>query len=226
MKKKALIAGATGLVGKELLPLLLEEENYEEVVALVRRPLGLNHPKLKEVVCDFDLLEEVKDAFAVQDVFCCLGTTIKKAKTKEVMYKIDVDYPMAIARLSKKQGAKHFLLISSMSANPKSKIWYSKMKGELEEKLKAVPFDAVSIFQPSLLVGDRQEFRLGESIGIKAFRLVSGLLNDSQKHRFGIEASLVARSMCQTAQRNKESISVYNANQMVQLLDQPFIRKI
>jgi dTDP-4-dehydrorhamnose reductase len=109
MGKKALIAGSTGLIGNELLQLLLNGEEYEQVVAIVRRPLEVKHSKLVEKVVDFDRMNEYHESFAVDDVFCCLGTTIKKAKTKEAMWKIDVDYPVAIARLASSHGAKKFL---------------------------------------------------------------------------------------------------------------------
>ena len=95
--KTALIAGATGLIGKELLKLLLNGSEYDKVVAMVRRSIEIDHPKLEERIVDFDQLDKYKEIFSVHDVFCCLGTTIKKAKTKEAMWKIDVDYPVAIA---------------------------------------------------------------------------------------------------------------------------------
>ena len=130
--KTALIAGAAGLVGNELLHFLLNGTEYEKVIAIVRRPLELSHPKLVETIVDFDQLEKFRENFIADDVFCCLGTTIKKAKTKEAMWKIDVEYPVGIARLASEQGADKFLLISSMGANPNSSVWYSKMKGKLE----------------------------------------------------------------------------------------------
>lgn len=195
MPKTALIAGATGLVGKELLHLLLKGNVYEKVIALVRRPLELQHEKLVEVICDFNNLEAYEEVFQVDDVFCCLGTTIKKAKTQAAMYKIDVDYPVEMAKLAKKQGVHHFLLISSMNANPNSKIFYSRMKGELEQKIKTLKLPALSIIHPALLVGEREEFRLGEGAAIIIYKLLSKLSAPERLSSIGIPAQRVAAAM-------------------------------
>lgn len=219
--KTALIAGASGLVGNELLHLLIEGEEYETVHALVRRPLDINHPKLIEVICNFDNLEEVEEYFQVDDVFVCLGTTIKKAKTKEAMYKVDVEYPVAIAQLANKKYAKQFLFISSMNANKDSSIWYSKMKGMLEEEVKKLPFVSISIFRPSLLIGERKEFRFGEKIAEKLFQGVSFLMPESWKSNFAIEASTVAQSMYEVAQTYKRGIAVYSSKDIRNMIKKP-----
>lgn len=209
--KKALIIGATGLVGRELLAELLKDEQYEAVYAIVRRPLTCSHPKLKEIVSDFERLEEITEAYAVEDVFCCLGTTIKKAGTRETMYRIDVTYPLTVARLAKAQGALHFLVISSAGANAKSNIWYSKMKGELEQQLKSMDFKALSILQPSLLLGEREEHRLMEKVsGV----VVRGLFQGIKKPvpaQLGVEAGVVARAMLAIAAENPEGTITYGA---------------
>jgi uncharacterized protein YbjT (DUF2867 family) len=207
--KKALIAGATGLVGNELLHILLEAKEYDTVTAIVRRPLTIQHPKLNEVIMDFDHLEEYSEHMAVDDVFCCLGTTIKKAKTKAAMKKIDADYPLALAKLTQKLGANHFLLISSMNANPHSKIWYSQMKGKLEEELATVPFETISILRPSLLLGQRNEFRLGEKIGATIFQALSFLFTGPLLKLKAIEGRQVATSMYSIAQINKQGVMIY-----------------
>ncbi|WP_096199554.1 NAD-dependent epimerase/dehydratase family protein [Bacillus sp. FJAT-45350] len=208
-EKVALIAGASGLVGSELLQILLNGEAYDKVYAVSRKPLEIDHPKLIEVVCDFDNLEEIQGDYVVDDVFCCLGTTIKKAKTKEVMYKVDVEYPISLANITREMGAKHYLLISSMNANPSSPIWYPKMKGELEEELKRIRFTTTSIFRPALLLGNRKEFRLGEDIASKLFKGVSSLFKGSWKSRFAIEASSVAKGMYEVAQMDKTGVTIY-----------------
>ncbi|MGG7621929.1 NAD(P)H-binding protein [Bacillus coreaensis] len=207
--KKALIVGATGLVGNELLHILLEAKEYETVTAIVRRPLSIKHPKLNEVIIDFDHLEQYSEQMVADDVFCCLGTTIKKAKTKEVMKKIDADYPLALAKLTQRLGAKHFLLISSMNANPSSKIWYSQMKGKLEEELSTVPFQTISIVRPSLLLGNRREFRLGEKIAATIFQAVSFVFVGPLLKVKAIEARQVAQSMYSIAQNNRQGVNIY-----------------
>ncbi|MCM0760050.1 NAD(P)H-binding protein [Sporomusa sphaeroides DSM 2875] len=211
--KTALIAGSTGLVGSELLQILLAEKQYATVYAIVRRPLAVKHPKLIEIVCDFDRLEAVKEYFAVDDVFCCLGTTIKKAKTKEAMYRVDVEYPVTLANMAKEQGVCHFLIVSAVNANVGSFIWYQKLKGQLEEQIKSIPLTAVSILRPSLLIGMRQEFRFFETIAIKVVRGLSLLLKRSWP-KLAIEARVVAQAMYQLAQRDKPGVTTYSPEQM------------
>lgn len=215
--KTALIAGSTGLIGNELLQFLLNAKEYDKVTAIVRRPLEIKHPKLDEKIVDFDKLEEYKDSFAVDDVFCCLGTTIKKAKTKEAMWKIDVDYPVAIAKLASSQGAKKFLLVSSMNADPNSPIFYSKMKGKLEEAIIQIPYESTSIFRPSLLLGNRQEYRLGERVAAAIFTKVPFLFAGPLKKYKAIEGKTVASAMYRTAQGNKPEVTIYPSEQIQEI---------
>ncbi|MEW8969608.1 MAG: oxidoreductase [Mesobacillus sp.] len=217
MGKKALIAGSAGLIGNELLQLLLNGEEYEQVVAIVRRPLEVKHSKLVEKVVDFDRMNEYHESFAVEDVFCCLGTTIKKAKTKEAMWKIDVDYPVAIARLASSHGAKKFLLVSSMNANPESPIFYSKMKGKLEEEIKQIPFENTAIFRPSLLLGERDEFRLGERAAAAIFTKLPFLFNGPFKKYKAIEGRTVASAMYQAAQKDAPGLTVYPSGKIEEM---------
>lgn len=212
--KTALIAGSTGLIGNELLQFLLNAKEYDKVTAIVRRPLEIKHPKLDEKIVDFDHLEEYKESFAVDDVFCCLGTTIKKVKTKEAMWKIDVDYPVAIAKLASSQGAKKFLLVSSMNADPNSPIFYSKMKGKLEEAIIQIPYESTSIFRPSLLLGNRQEYRLGERVAAAIFTKVPFLFAGPLKKYKAIEGKTVASAMYRTAQGNKPGVTIYPSEQI------------
>ncbi|HZW83835.1 MAG TPA: NAD-dependent epimerase/dehydratase family protein, partial [Candidatus Deferrimicrobium sp.] len=136
--KSALLVGASGLVGGELLRCILNGQEYSKVLILVRKPLGIKNPKLEERVIEFEDLERYKDCFKVEDVFCCLGTTIKSAGSQEAFRKVDVDYPLEMARLAKEMQVKKFLIISSMGANHKTSIFYSRMKGLLELKLKEI----------------------------------------------------------------------------------------
>lgn len=185
---------------------------------LTRRPLNLAHPKLKEVICNFDRLDEVQEFFNVNDVFCCLGTTIKKAKTKKAMYKVDVEYPIAIAKLAIGYAAKHFLIISSMSANKNSFLWYPKMKGILEDELKSLSFETISIFRPSLLLGDRIEYRLGEKVAGKLYHWLSPLIPHSWKSRLAIEAHTVAKAMFLAAKYNKKGINIYESRAIEEIM--------
>lgn len=215
--KSALIAGSTGLIGSELLQDLLDGKEYDKVVAIVRRSLEIQHPKLEEKIVDFDKLGEYNDIFAVDDVFCCLGTTIKKAKTKEAMWKIDVEYPVEIANLASSNGAKNLLLVSSMNADPNSPIFYSKMKGKLEEEIKRIPFESVAIFRPSLLLGERQEFRLGERTTAAIFTRVPFLFAGPLKKYKAIEGKTVALAMYKAAQHNNPGITIFPSEQIQEL---------
>ena len=217
MGKTALIAGSTGLIGNELLRFLLNAKEYDQVTAIVRRPLEVKDYKLIERVVDFDRLDEYIDLFAVDDVFCCLGTTIKKAKTKEAMWKIDVDYPVKIARLSSLQGARQFLLVSSMNADPGSPIFYPKMKGKLEEEIKQIPFETTAIFRPSLLLGERAEFRLGERAAAAFFTKVPFLFAGPFKKYKAIEGRTVASAMYQVAQMDMPGLTVYRSEKIEEI---------
>ena len=217
MGKTALIAGASGLVGQHLLHLLLHSEVYDHIIAIVRSPLNNQHPKLIEHIIDFDKLEELSSLFAVDDVFCCLGTTIKKAGSQEMMYRIDVDYPFTIAKLSQQQGAQQFLVVSAMGANPNSSIFYSRMKGEMEQKLASLAYPALSILRPSLLLGERNEVRAGERIGAIAAKGTAWLMVGPLQKYKAIEGKQVAQAMLKISDMEKKGDYIYSNEQLHQL---------
>ncbi|GAA0359629.1 oxidoreductase [Bacillus horti] len=222
-KKSALLLGASGLVGEQLLQLFLNHDKYDRVVILVRRAIEYSHPKLEEVVVDFDRLADYKPLFAVDDIFCCLGTTIKVAGSREAMYQIDVGYPLQAARLAYEMGASQYLIVSSIGANANSRTWYLRMKGELEEALKQVGFSALHIFQPSLLLGDRKEHRPGESFATKLYTLFSFLLIGRLSKYKGIEAKTVAKAMYDRAQQSSSGEYTYQSDQIQQITDTSLI---
>jgi uncharacterized protein YbjT (DUF2867 family) len=199
--KTALLAGASGLVGKQLMYKLLESDSYAEVKALVRKPMHLSHPKLKQVEVDFDHLEEYQNELLADDVFCCLGTTIGKAGSQEAFYKVDFTYCHTLAKLSKANGAKQFLLVSAIGADPKSSVFYSRVKGELEMALEQLHFESLQLFQPSLLMGNRLEFRLGEKIGIGIAKVIAPLMFGPIAKYRPIEVVQVANAMLKAAQK-------------------------
>lgn len=214
MGKIALIAGASGLVGKELLQLLLKGQEYDKVVALVRNPSNITNTKLDEMIIDFEKIEKIERLPQIDDVFCCLGTTIKKAKTKEAMTRIDVDFPLALARLGKVHKAKQYLVISSMGADPTSSVFYSRMKGRLEEELKQLGYPTLQIFRPSLLLGKRQEFRFGEGVATAIMPVISRLLVGPLAKYRAIEAHTVAAGMYRAANLNKIGVVVYLSDEI------------
>jgi uncharacterized protein YbjT (DUF2867 family) len=191
MHRTALLAGPTGLVGRELLSLLLDDRDVAEVVALTRRPLATPHPKLQQGIVAFDQLV----SFAlppVDDFYCCLGTTIKQAGSQPAFREVDLIYPVTIARMAMAAGATHCLFVSAMGANPQSHVFYNRTKGELEAELAQLPFQTVIAFRPSLLAGERTEFRAGERAALALTRPLSFLLPAKLRP---VAATDVARAM-------------------------------
>ncbi|WP_026672260.1 NAD(P)H-binding protein [Alkalihalobacterium bogoriense] len=213
--KSALIVGATGLIGNELLLYMIDQEVYEQITVFVRRPLQIKNKKIKEVVIDFDKLEHYSSFFAVDDVYCCLGTTIKKAKSKQQMEKVDVDYPVKIAELAKQKGATQFIVISAIGADSSSAVFYSRLKGTLEEKVLSVHFNRLLIFRPSLLLGDRKEFRLGEATAAFLAPVFSIFCMGKLKKYKPVEARMVAVSMFQEAQKKEHGTFIYEWDEIV-----------
>ena len=218
MTKTALIAGATGLVGGHCLVRLLRAPEYGGVVALTRRPLATTDPKLEQRVVEFDQLgREGFDFPQVDDVFCCLGTTIKVAGSQAAFRQVDFVYVVSLASLALGRGAQQFLLVSSLGANPKSPIFYSRVKGETEAAVSALTFEGRQIFRPSILVGERREQRPGERAGITVMRGVSfAMLGPLRKYR-PIAAATVANAMVRVAVQAPSGVNVYESDVLERL---------
>ncbi|MFZ1658215.1 MAG: NAD(P)H-binding protein [Flavobacteriales bacterium] len=199
MSKSILIAGATGLVGSACLPLLLREERVGKVVALVRRPLEVQHPKLEQWVAPGkDLLQALKPE-TVDAVICCLGTTIKNAGSQAAFIAVDKDLPLGIARWAKSQLVPTYCIISAMGADANSKIFYSRVKGEVEQELEAMDFGSLALFQPSVLTGPRKEKRIGERIGIAVMKVVDPLLFGSMVNYRTMPHHVLAQALVHSA---------------------------
>lgn len=169
---KALVIGATGATGKDLVNQLLTDKDYDEVNVFVRRPLTVESPKLKTHIVDFEKPEKWKDLVNGDVAFSCLGTTLKAAGSKEAQRKVDYDYQYNFAKAAKENEVEDYILVSSYGANPKSKIFYSRMKGELEQSIKALHFNKLMIFQPGML--DRKDSeRTGEVLGGKIIKFAN-----------------------------------------------------
>ena len=169
---KALVIGATGATGKDLVSQLLTDKGYDEVNVFVRRPLAVENPKLKTHIVNFDKPEEWKDLVKGDVAFSCLGTTLKNAGSKQEQRKVDYDYQYNFAKAAKENEVEDYILVSSYGANPKSKIFYSRMKGELEQSIKALHFNKLMIFQPGML--DRKDSeRTGEVLGGKIIKFAN-----------------------------------------------------
>lgn len=206
--RTALIIGATGLVGSHLLQLLLKDDRFSAIKVFSRRSTGLQHPKLQEHIINFDRQEEWKHWLTGDVAFSALGTTIKKAGSKEAQYKIDHTYQYNFAQAAAQNGVPVYVLISSAMANEHSRIFYTRMKGELERDSKALPFQNIHIIQPGILTGERKENRAGERIGIKVLRLLNSL--GIAKKQKPVHASIVAQAMINVSFENNRKINVYS----------------
>jgi uncharacterized protein YbjT (DUF2867 family) len=216
-QRVAVLAGATGLVGSHLIQLLLKSSQYKKVISFVRTSSGIHHEKLDERVISFDTLKLLPHE-EVDDVFCCLGTTIKKAGTKEKFEMVDFNYPVEIARVCKEHGAEQYLVISAIGASADSGIFYSRVKGELEEELKNLHYKRLHVFRPSLLVGNRKEFRLGEKTGEIFLRMIRpAMIGKWRKYR-SISAEQVAYGMYTSALSfQSENVKIYESDEIQRL---------
>jgi uncharacterized protein YbjT (DUF2867 family) len=199
MSRTALVAGASGLVGGHLLHLLLADAAYARVITLARRQLDARHAKLDQRVLDLGALDAVTDPPHVDDAFCCIGTTIKKAGSRDAFRQVDYDYVLAFARAAQRAGARQFLLVTALGADPASRVFYSRVKGEIEQAVRQLPFEGIQIFRPSFLMGERAEVRLAERIGVPVARVLAPLLVGPLRRYRPVDAADVARAMVQVA---------------------------
>lgn len=215
--RSALLIGASGLIGGHLLRLLLNEELYDTVTVLVRTPLSIRHPKLEEIVTDFDHLETLADVVRGNDIFCCLGTTIRAARSQEAFRRVDFTYVQKVASLASKNGAGQFLLVSSLGANMNSGVFYSRVKGEIEMAVANLPFRSVQIFRPSVLRGERRETRINERFATAIMTMISFLLVGKLRRYRPINASTVAHAMLAAAKQEDNGVIIYESER-IQLL--------
>ncbi|NUO00917.1 MAG: NAD(P)H-binding protein [Saprospiraceae bacterium] len=219
-QKTAVLLGATGLVGGYCLRLLLEHGAYGKVIAFTRRTLPVSHPKLEQHVVDFNLPQTFHHLLKGDDLFCCLGTTMAKAGNKEAFYKVDYTYAYEAALAAVQNKVNQFLLVSSVGADPKSMFYYSRVKGELEDAIKSLPFWAIHIFQPSVLLGERNENRWGEQWAAKIGRRIDALTGGLLSKYRPVEAEVVAAAMVSVAQQFEPGIHVYPSHYLQQLSEQ------
>lgn len=191
----ALIAGASGLVGSRLLDELLAAPEYDRVVAVARRPLEREHPKLTQVTTEFAALRQLQPALRGDDAFCCIGTTIKKAGSREAFRAVDQGAMLAFAWAAQQGGARRFFHVSSMGADAESRFFYTRVKGETDHALEVMGFATLGIFRPSLLLGPRNEYRLGERLSAVGLAISEPFLVGRWRKFRAIHAGVVARAM-------------------------------
>jgi len=211
----ALVAGATGLVGGRCLDRLLREPAYTRVITLGRRHLDRADPRLEQRVVELERLGAAGFEFPrATDVFCCLGTTMKQAGSEAAFRQVDFTFVLSLASLALGAGARQFLLISSLGANPKSRIFYSRVKGETEAAVSTLPFEGRQIFRPSILVGERREQRTGESIGAAVMRgSAFAMVGRLRKYR-PIAAATVAEAMVRVALRAPRGVNLFESDEI------------
>lgn len=214
MTRKAILLGASGLIGKSLLTQLLNSPDFGEVLAIGRRTLNMEHPKLKELIVDFDHIAQYAADIKGDVVFCCLGTTNSKTPDKIQYKKIDYQYPLDIGSIAQNNGATAYHLVSSMGADVNSSLFYPKTKGEVERDLKAIPFKSIYIYRPSLLDGNRDEKRTAEKLMIGLMRFLNPLLIGGLKKYRSIKIETVASAMLKESLTDKKGVFIYSSDQI------------
>ena len=212
--KKAVVVGATGLVGRHIVQLLSENQNVEEVIAITRREAHFESKKVVNKIIDFECLEDYSELFRCDALFSCLGTTRKQAGTIEAQRLVDFEYQLKVAQLAQSNNVKHYLLVSSSGADSKRSNPYFKMKGDLENMINAMDFQHISIFRPSLLMGDRVDVRYGEKLAASILPLLCRL--PPLKRYRPITGEEVAKKMvnCSLNLTNKNQIELYTLDEV------------
>jgi uncharacterized protein YbjT (DUF2867 family) len=228
MGTTAIVAGGTGLVGQELIRLLQEDAQYDKIIALVRRDIQVRHlrgsEKLVQVKTDYsqldaDLGPAVIAAMAGAHVFCTLGTTIKKAGSQEQFRKVDFEYPMKLGEIAGKGKASVFAIVTAMGASSASSIFYNRVKGDVEQGLRSLNLRSLYMLRPSLILGDRDEVRVGEQLGSIVSRVVSPLMIGGLRKYRPIQASKIAAGLIACAQTGEAGTHVILSDRIAELAD-------
>lgn len=210
MKKTALIAGASGLIGQSLTKQLIADPEYAHIHLLVRRPLSIENSKVTQHIVDYENLDEAPLP-QTDTLFCALGTTMKNAGSKEAFLKVDFSYVLALGRKAKAMGIHHFVVVSSMGANPNSIFFYNQVKGKMEEALKGMGLPSLIIMHPSLLVGDRKEPRFLEKFSAAVMSLLRPIIPKSYR---SIKADTVASAMIKMTYQAHDDLFILTNDQI------------
>ena len=212
-QKHALIAGATGLVGNEVLQQLIHGRQYHTISVLSRHEVETNSKRVETIIVNYDQLKD-EDLPEADDVFCCLGTTMDKAGSKAAFRKVDYDYPLRIAEITHRRGAQQYLLVSAMGADKNSYFFYNQVKGEVEEAIASVGLETLHIFRPSMLLGERTETRIGEQIGQVMMQGVAPLMVGGLKKYQAIPAATVAEAMVHAAKKELKGAYIFESDKI------------
>jgi uncharacterized protein YbjT (DUF2867 family) len=216
----AVVLGATGLIGNLLVGELLKDNYFNCIRILVRRPSALNHSKLQQEIVNFDDDDDLTQKFGEGDViFCCIGTTQKQVKGDNEAYKkIDFDIPVNAAKIGRLKKFKKYLLVSSAGANAHSSNFYLQLKGKVENTIRQFPFESISLFRPSMLLGERNTIRRGDTILQLVMNFFSMFLFGSLRKYHAIEAKDVAKAMVAESKRGGTGVNVYEYEQIKNLI--------
>jgi uncharacterized protein YbjT (DUF2867 family) len=214
MGKRAIITGASGLIGSKLLNILIESREYDVVVSLARKRLQKRHPKLVQEIVNFDEADSYSSFIQGDALFCCLGTTQKQTPNETDYYKIDHDYPVNLAKAAFKNGVTEFHFVSAIGADPSSSNFYLKTKGEAERDLKEIGLASLHIYEPSLLTGRKRKRRLGERIATVVMKIINPLLMGGLKKYQSIDGATVAKAMFNQSLKDKKGVFVYTAERI------------
>lgn len=216
--KRAIVYGASGLVGSYILETLLQNEDYAQVTIVVRKGLHIRHPKLKELIGDFHSLRDLVKDIGAEEIYIALGTTQKKTPDRKGYYQIDHDYPVLAAQLAKANGATSVFLVSAVGANSHSSIFYTKTKGETERDIIGLDLDHTYIFRPSMILGSRKESRRLEKIFQSVCKAINPLLIGKLSNYRGLDARYIAQAMVNAAGQLHDKVKVFHWKEMSALL--------
>ncbi|MEA3321869.1 MAG: oxidoreductase [Bacillota bacterium] len=219
LNRSALLIGATGLVGAYVKREISQNSDYENLTTFVRKQTTETQPKLNEVKIDFDKMSDYKEHFKVDDLFVCLGTTKKKAGTQENFRKVDFDYVVEAARLAKENGVTRIAVVSAIGADENSRFFYNQVKGEMEKAVSAIGIPSTYFFRPSLLLGDREEFRLGERIGEVLGTAIQPVLRGKLKKYRSIHGQTVAKAMVRFLKDGRNGVHIVESDLIAKIGD-------
>lgn len=214
------LIGASGLVGQELLLILAHLDQVDLVKAVTRSPLGKIPRRTDNILLNFESLEQHSELLKSQVFICCLGTTIKKAKSQEAFRQVDYDYVMAFARVAERVGAQKLIVISAMGANPNSQVFYNRIKGEMERDLQTLQIPQIEIFRPSLILGKRKEHRAGEEWAQRLSPYLNPMLQGPLKKYRAIKATDIAKAMAIATLNFRAGFYIYESDQIQRIADQ------
>ena len=214
--KTALIFGSSGLIGNQLLELLVNNDKYSKIKLFVRSEISNSNSKIEIIKTDFNNLENHKDSIIGDDCFFCIGTTRKNTPNKNEYIKIEYDLPVKVAKIARENLIKSFTYVSSLGANENASSLYLKNKGQTEEELKKLNFSKLSIMRPSILLGNRKENRIGEKIGIFLMKSLSPLFLGKMKKYKPIKVENVAKAMINVVEKNYQK-TIFESDKIMEI---------